>query len=362
MSSLTETAYFTRQALKYGIILIIAFFVLKFTVVEGRKMLLTLFPPTPPPPNMCFGKIPAIEFPSKGTTPVFSPKLETTNYQLPTFPNTARVYFMYTPSSDIFAWERAKTWAKQIDFTEEPEQETEFDLIFRNQATFRKILKLNVLSGNFSILSEYQNDLTLAGQKNAPDKNGAISEAERFLQKAGVYTQELEQGAKAVVYFRFNPPNLEPVNTVSEADLALVNFFREEIEDSETEKIKIMPPDPRKTLVSVLVSGSTDHNKRILEINYNHYPLSRQTFCTYYLKSIETAWEDLKNNQAYLADFGQNFDGRVIIRKIYLAYFDPFSTPAQNESLYLEPIYVFEGDRDFMAYVSAIDPQSVYSK
>jgi hypothetical protein len=362
MSSLTETTYYTRQALKYGIILIIAFFVLKFSLVEGRKMLLVLFPPTPPPPDMCFGKILAIEFPSTGAAPIFSPKLETTDYQLPTFPNTAKVYFMYTPSSDIFAWERAKTWAKQIDFTEEPEQETEFDLIFRNQATFRKVLKLNVLSRNFSLLSDYQNDFTLARQKNAPDRNEAISEAERFLKKAGVYTEELGQGAKEVIYFRFDPPNLESVNAVSEADLTLVNFFRKEIENSATEKIKIMPPNPRKSLVSVLVSGSTDHNKKILEVNYIHYPLSRQTFCTYYLKPIETAWKELQNNQVYLADFGQNFDGRVIIRRIYLAYFDPFSTPAQNESLYLQPIYVFEGDRDFMAYVSAIDPNSVYSK
>ena len=38
-----------------------------------------------------------------------------------------------------------------------------------------------------------------------------------------------------------------------------------------------------------------------------------------------------------------------MIRKVSLAYFEPV-TPAQ----FLQPVYVFEGDRGFAAYVPAI--------
>jgi len=208
---------------------------------------------------------------------------------------------------------------------------------------------MNVLSGNFTISYNYQNDLTLVGLKSAPPQEQAIAEARNFLQKAGVFTVDLTNGSQEIVYFRFEPPNLEPAIALSEADLTLVNFFRVNLDD-----LKIMPPNPKKSLVSVLISGSTDSQKRILEVNYTHFPINETTSATYPLKNIEDAWQELQKNEAYLANFGQNYDGQVVIRKIYLGYFDP-----PDEQKFLEPIYVFEGDREFFAYVSALDPEYI---
>jgi len=41
--------------------------------------------------------------------------------------------------------------------------------------------------------------------------------------------------------------------------------------------------------------------------------------------------------------------GQVTIRNIYLAYFEPVTL-----TNYLQPIFVFEGDNNFVAYVPAI--------
>lgn len=378
MSSLTETAYYTRKALKYGLILTLVLSVIKFIVfplVVGT-IIPIIFPPEPIPPDPCFGKIPAIRFPAKGTIPTFTPKLETENSELPHFNDLAKVYFMYTPSSHIFMWDETKAWAKRLGFTEEPEEETDYDLIFRNQSVFQKVLKINVASRNFSLLSDYKYDVTLFGQKNAPDKETAILKANQFLNQAGINTPELENGKKEVIYYQLNtnldPPTLEPVESVSEANFTLVNYFREPISESINQKtddkvlekitIPILPPNPKNSLVSILVSGSAEPEKTILEVNYTHYPLDRQTYCTYSLKSIGTAWQELQKKEVFIADFGQNFDGRVIVRKVYLAYFDPSSSPAKDESLYLQPVYVFEGDRDFIAYAPALDSKWIYSK
>jgi hypothetical protein len=49
---------------------------------------------------------------------------------------------------------------------------------------------------------------------------------------------------------------------------------------------------------------------------------------------------------------GDNQEGQITIRNIFLAYFE--SEEPQN---YLQPIFVFEGDKNFTAYVSAVDPE-----
>ncbi|KKQ73667.1 MAG: hypothetical protein US95_C0050G0001, partial [Candidatus Woesebacteria bacterium GW2011_GWB1_38_5] len=41
--------------------------------------------------------------------------------------------------------------------------------------------------------------------------------------------------------------------------------------------------------------------------------------------------------------------GNIVIRKVYLAYYDP-----DQYTEYYQPVIVFEGDDDFTAYVSAI--------
>ena len=347
MSNLTETAYYTRKALKYGSILLVVFLILRGFIIASLSWWKKVNPPPPPPATLAFGKIPSINFPDSGTKPAFYPKLETVDNKLPEFPVNASVYFIPQQTLNLFTLERAKGWAKQIGFINEPEKTDDYNYVFKTPGVNQTVLRLNILLGNFSLTYNYQNDLTLVGLSNAPDKNQAIAEAKGFLQKAGVFTPDLASGYQEVVYFRFNPPNLEEAISLSEADFTQVNFFRSEIE-----KLKVLPSNPKKANVSFLISASDNPEKRILTVNYTHFPISQETSATYPLKKIDLAWQELQNNQAFLANFGQNFDGQVVVRKIYLAYFDP-----PDEQRFLEPIYVFEGDRDFLAYVSALDPK-----
>jgi len=53
--------------------------------------------------------------------------------------------------------------------------------------------------------------------------------------------------------------------------------------------------------------------------------------------------------EGYIAS-GQNLE-RAVIRSVELAYFDDFEYQP-----FLQPIYVFKGDDNFLAYVSAIHP------
>lgn len=350
MSNLTEIAYYTRKTLKYGTIFLLVFLVLRQIFILVYPYIVP--PPAPPPPTQAFGKISAISFPKNAANPSFYPRLETINNKLPEFPLTAKVYFISPKSPNLFTWERAKNWAKQLGFTEEPESTDVYNYVFKNLGFPSTVLKMNVITGNFSFNYNYQNDLTLSGSRNAPQKEQAITEAKSFLQRANAFSADLAAGTQETIYFRFIPPDLEPAVSLSEADLVLVNFFRANLDE-----IKVMPPDPKKSLVSVLISGSNDPQRRILQVNFTHFPIEETTYATYPLKTIDQAWQELQKNEGYLASFGQNYDGQVVIRKVYLAYYD-----LPDEQRFLQPVYVFEGDRDFIGYVPALDPKAVSSQ
>lgn len=350
MATLTETAHYTRKALKYGAILFVSFLIFREIFMAAVSYWKKTHPPPAPSPTVCFGKLPSIKFPDKGTNPPFYPRLETIENILPGFPPSAKVYFLPQQTVNLFTWERSKNWARQLGFSGEPEKTNEYNHVYKTSGVSPTVLKTNVLTGNFSLFYNYLSDYTLTGTKSAPSKDQALSEARAFLQRASSLTQDLAVGSQKTIYFKFNPPNLETIDLTLEpsgADLVLVNFFR-----SDLDGLKVMPPNPYKSLVSLLISGSPDPQKRILEVNYTHFLISESQFCTYPLKTIDQAWQELKENKTYLASFGQNFDGQVVIRKVYLGYFDP-----PEEERFLKPIYVFEGDREFIAYVSALDPQ-----
>jgi hypothetical protein len=108
-----------------------------------------------------------------------------------------------------------------------------------------------------------------------------------------------------------------------------------------------MSADVNSAPVSVLVSGSSVDQKKIVEVNYTYANVDTELYSTYPIKTTEQAWNDLKSGNYWPASDVSGND--VAIKNIYLAYFEPVSL-----TNYLEPIYVFEGDQNFVAYVPAV--------
>jgi hypothetical protein len=138
---------------------------------------------------------------------------------------------------------------------------------------------------------------------------------------------------------------LKAVDGLSEANLIRVDFFRKNLGDD----VQVVSTEIGKASVSVLVSGSSVAAKKIVEVNYRHVEVdtSAASSSTYPIKTSEEAFADLKKGDYWPASDNDAKD--VVIRKIYLAYFEPV-----NLTQFLQPVYVFEGDNDFVAYVRAI--------
>lgn len=345
MATLTQTAITTRKALKYGVLLLVAIFILKTAWGVGQDIWRKIHPPPPPPPTVAFGKLPKLKFPEK-ESPELTYRLETIQGALPTLADVGRIYFMPQNPPNLLALDRAKEKARQMGFTGQPENIGGSNYRWTTSTTPSTTLEMEINSGNFHLRYQYEDDQELLVQKNLPTDEEAAREAKSFLQTNNLLAEDLATGSAEFNYLKYVSPDLISAISLSEADFVRVNLFRADLND-----LRIFPPNPKEALVSFLFSGNRTRGKRIIEINYTYYPIDRNTSATYPLKPINTAWQELQAGEGYIANLGQNDKG-ITIRQIYLAYYD-----SEEAQTFLQLIYVFQGDNNFYGYVSAIAPE-----
>lgn len=346
MANLTITAYWTRKGIKYGAIALVCFLIFRAIWQAGTAYWLKIHPPPPLPPTVGFGKLPPLKFPEKKDLPSLSYKLETIEGTASKLETIGKVYFIPKKVASLLALDRTKETARKLGFRNEPTPISEKIYQFTAPAT---TLTIDIITGNFKLSYDWKNDQTIFVEKKLPNETQAVSELKNFLRTAGLLADDLASGETKVSFWRYVTPDLVSAISLSEADFVKVNLFRQNLDD-----LKILPENPQQAQVWALFSGTREPNKRIVELNYTYSLVDKENFHTYPLKSANSAWQELQSEEGFVANLGENQEGKIVIRKIYLAYFE--SSEAQN---FLQPIFVFEGDKGFFAYVSAVDPKWV---
>lgn len=339
--SLTYTAHVSRKIIKYGSIGLIAV-ALFWTLGKGAfKIYRTIYPPYTPP-TVKYGNLAKIIFPSKEkVNKSFS--FEFPNDEIPEFKDQSRVYIIYRPNNSFLALEKDKETAKKFGFDKEPTEIRSGIYEFKNE--LNRSLRINVLDGSFKMSYPYLEDQMLNDPTRMPNKSEAIKNASQALNNGDKLTEDLENGIKEVTFLKIENNGLKTVGSQAEANVARIYFYREELDD-----VKIISKDVGQASVSVLVSGSEVLEKKILEINYKDLSIDRESFSTYPIKTVDEAIDDLKSGNYWPASDIVN--DKVIIRRVYLAYFEPVTL-----TNYLQPIFVFEGDNNFTAYIPAISSE-----
>lgn len=348
MVNLTQTAYWTRKILKFGAILLAIIIFLRFFFNITNSVWKKIHPPPPPAPTVSFGKLPKLNFPESnvpagGTKLTF--KLETIQGGLPKLSSTSKVYFIPKEGPNLLALDRANQMAEKLGFKNQPQSISEKIYRWATESTPPTTLDIDINTENFHLYYDYQNDQEILNSKDLPTNQQAAQEAKNFLATNSLLADDLATGSAEIVYLKFTPPNLTPAISLSEADFVRVNLFRADLDG-----LKILPPNPKNSMISFLFSGSRALGKRIIEVNYTYYSIERETFATYPLKTPQAAWQELQGGAGYIANLGENQNGQIIIREVSLAYFD--SNQSQN---FLQPVFVFEGDNNFIGFVPAVD-------
>ncbi|MFH0864120.1 MAG: hypothetical protein V1858_03465 [Candidatus Gottesmanbacteria bacterium] len=346
MATLTETAYYSRKSIQWGIIGLIIFFILKFLFGMAIDVWRKTFPPAPPPPTVAFGKLPALKFPS-GASPSanLTYKLETIEGAPSVASSTANVFFISKPSANLLSFSRAKQFASKLGFYSEPESENATTYRWQDNLNPLRVLKMNIVNGNFKMTYDYSLDISLFTEKNLPTKDKAITEASEYLKELSLFPTTLNNGKTAVSYWQLSGNNLILTTSMSNADAVRVDFSRENILN-----LPLFSANHPYEPIYFLFSGNTDASKRILELSYYFWQIDNYQQATYPLKSAANAWDELRSGKSFIINIGQNATS-ITIRKIYLAYYYP-----ADYQEFLQPIYVFEGDPNFLAYISAVNP------
>jgi hypothetical protein len=294
-------------------------------------------------PTTYFGVLPKIVFPDKSfTKKTFTVQMPNDN--LPTFSDQANVYVIYRSKSVLGALAENTKTAVLLGFNGDPSEVSTGVYQFDDKVT-NKSLVMNVLENSFKLSYPYLSDQLLQNPDAMPSKEGAIALAKNFLTQGNLLSDDLDNGTQKVSYWKINYSGLLAVNSQSEADITRIDFFRKNLDNN----LSIVSDEVGKASVSVLVSGSSVVAKKIVEVNYKHIDIdtSATSKSTYPIISTKEAVANLQSGNYWPAN--DTTANNVIVRNIYLAYFE-----LVDLTQFLEPIYVFEGDGGFVAYVRAI--------
>ncbi len=353
--TLTETAQLTKKSAVVLIIALVAGFSARAVWSRAKTI---LFPPKVPPPEVAFGKLPRLQIPNlpfaEGPPPEYV--VDTKTGRLPKdLPDRAKVYKIILPPVTHLTSQRAKDLASKLGFSQNPQKISSSDYRWENPDE-GKTLQMNITTGNFTLETDIKK-LSDLGAGNTPSKAAAVEQAKRFLQNLGSLSEDYAAGRKEAAYLKIEGESLKKVESLSEAQLTRVDFFRE------IDEQPIVGSNPYKGLITVILGKDT-----VPFVFYDFWPLDPLQSTTYPLKTVEQLWSEVEEGQARVvflapakADPFSSYEPQspktIFVRRIFLGYFD-----SQKLQDYLQPIYILEGlgvtaDRTqlkFIAYIPAI--------
>src|SRR3989344_2595472 len=342
--SLTETAFQTRRAIKFGLIFIVALITLNITWAVGYKIYRRVFPAPPPPPEVRFNKLPALVFDLKPALPALTYTLQTPTGDLPNFPVQINVFFMPTPQSSFLNLDDANRVARSLNFSTPGTSLTE--VIYRyTHPEVPETLDINIVNKTLSLSYNLAQDSSLLSL-HPKSNEGTLAATRSFLNRASLLASDLDQGKQTFEYLKTAPDALQTVSSLSAANFIRVNLWRRNYDD-----LPIITPRIDRSNVWFLVSGSDSTPKQIIAGEYHYFAVNESQKSTYPIKTDTTAWDELQGGTGQIISAPAS-SNQVVVRRVYLGYYD--SGKVQQ---FLEPVVVFDGDNGFRAIVPAVTDQ-----
>lgn len=348
MANLTEISIVTRKTLIFLIIAAVIFFILRFFVSFGIQYYRAQNQAPPPPPDVRFGKLPKPVFPkdaknSRGLT--FT--LLNIEGKPPETTASGKVYYLPKKFPTFESGERAKNLAKKLGFMAEPEIQTTY-YHYTDDTDRLHTLSIDSVYLNFQLKYDYVSNPQIFSGQTITSRDDTINQVKNFAQNQNLVDDTLLTGKITTDLLKYDLPSqkLIEAQSLSETQAIRVNFFRNDMDE-----LKLVTPEFRKSYNYVIFAPATNRNLRnILTMSYIFWPIANNEFATYPLISATAAFQTLGEGRATVIEPGNN-EENIVIRNIYLSYYDN-----SEPQLYMQPIFVFEGDNNFVAYYPAISP------
>lgn len=345
MATLTDTAYYARKSVIYGVVGLFALVLFRFSWGIFSRWWIALHPPPPPPPTVSFGVLPEITFPKGVERKDLSFRLETVSGSVPNFGIQSKVYFMPAFRANVLGLELAKSLAAKLGFVSAPIPKDEQVYIWNREGALPGTLTVNLVTGHFSLDTAWYRDSEITSSR-ALGEQEATRVAQDYLRRAGLLTDDLSKGRTRIEYLQAGAGAFSPAISQSEANFTRVHLFRGDVNS-----LSVVTPQEDQALIQVIVSGARSQDKQVIGMTYKYSPIELDTSATYPLRSSQSAWEQFQAGEGVITRLVKNTQ-QVVVRDVKLAYYD-----ADIPQQFLEPVYVFHGDDGLVGYVSAIDPK-----
>lgn len=346
--TLTELSYYVRKYRPYGILGILIVLILFYSV--QLAFLLMQNRPKGPSISPIFNvlKRPSIKDASSSAGLKFT--LENIEGRPVTATDTARVYYLLPPPRTPFGFrEKAYLMAKTVGF----DTDTVSFLLQGKNAVFSdttKKLTVDIQNFNFNFQYNFADQPGLFDTAVTPIAASAQGRAIDFLTQLDVYPEELAQGKTNTIFFNFNPQTktIRPTNKDEDGNVVEIDFSRADIDGFPT-----VSPTFFNSQNFVLMAFFKDGSFQVLRSQVKFFEKSGEQFGIYPVRSGDEAYADLQQGEGIVVSNPQDLKD-ITIRTMFMAYFDP----AEYQD-YLQPVYVFVGDDNFVAYVPAIAKQYI---
>lgn len=345
--TLTELSYYSRKYLPFiilfGLAIVILFYVVRIfsSYFESKKPKLVYT-------NPIFGKIqkPLIENATSSADLTFT--LDTIEGIPTTSTDSAKVFFL-PPSPSRFGYrEKIYLIAKTLGFDT---TRTAYTLEGKNALFEDEKQRLTIDISNFNFTYEYlfENNPNEFTGALVPTKNESETKATDFLKSIGKYGDEFARGKTNAVFLHYEPTTkqIQIVEKSKDANAVEVDFYRPDIDSFSI--VSSYYPNSQNYVVMMF----RDNGFKVLKAQVKLHEKSQAQIGTYPLKTTKKAYEELQSGGGYVIRRKED-KKTIVIKKIMLGYIDP--TEYQE---YLQPVYIFLGEENFVAYVQAVSKEYV---
>lgn len=347
MATLSETAALSRLTIKFGSLFVVGVIVGRITIPIIWKI---IFPPQADGPNYALGQLTPVAFPDLPQPEIDSYELQTASGQLPVLPKLAQVFAMPKNPPDLLAIDRARAKAQALGFEGLGESVTETKYRWQKKQPLPSTLTLDIYTDTLRLDVEWTALPTFLLQKNLPAETEAVLELKSYLKRAQLVPDDLTNGESKVTYLKATEGELRETVSLSEADFLQIDLYRAPVLSlNQTTTYQVVTPDPKQGIVRGILSGN-QQMARFINLLYHYFPVTYDVPvpATYPLKSTQQAWDELESGGGYIGQLDQGIK-KVIVRRVELAYLDTYEPQA-----YLQPVFLFRGDNNFIAYVEAV--------
>lgn len=343
MANLGETAIVARKAIKFGGIALVFLMVGRIVLTASVNYWKKIHPAPPPPPDVLFGKLPKIVYP-QAEAATYNYTLETPTGGLPAkLPNQFKVFFMPIKKASLLAYDAAQAVATRLDFIQESKKLSETEYRWDSSDPIPSSLTINIITGAFVLDKRWQNDESYTTPTIYYDDSQALDRMHSLLSRVELLPEDIKEGKSTIQYLKADKDQIVSAVSLSQAHFVQVNLYRAPVDG-----VEVVNPSSKQGLITGILALQREDARQFINLKYNYFPVDMERSAVYPLIGVAEAWQRLQKGEGFIAGVKQNTTN-VTIREISIRYYDP-----DTAQQFMQPVYVFSGDPDFVGYVRAV--------